>query len=83
MGKTTKRALAEIRVLRELQNKTFFQMRAKDKLLIAHPGGPEPQRGWSAVGAESSSSLYRKGLLKSNLTEDLRDARVSQTEWSI
>lgn len=55
-------------------------MRAEDKLSIVHPGGPEPQRGWSAVGAESSSSLYRKGLLKSNMTEDLRDARVSEIE---
>ncbi|KAL8726063.1 MAG: hypothetical protein Q9166_006942 [cf. Caloplaca sp. 2 TL-2023] len=50
-------------------------MQAEDKLAIAHPGGPEPQRGWSAVGKESSSALYKKGLLKSRMTEDLRDAR--------
>lgn len=69
--------------MRGLQSKSFFQMRPEDKLLIAHPGGSEPQRGWSAVGAESSSSLYRKGLLKSKMIEDLRDARVCQIKCKI
>ena len=69
--------------MRELQSKSFFQMRTADKLLIAHPGGSEPQRGWSAVGAESSSSLYRKGLLKSKMIEDLRDARVCENKCKI
>ena len=67
--------------MRRLQSKSFFQMRTEDKMSIAHPGGSEPQRGWSAVGAESSSSLYRKGLLKSKMTEDLKDARVCQIEY--
>ena len=66
--------VAEKRFMKGLQNRSFFQMRTEEKLFTAHPGGPEPQRGWSAVGAESISSLYRKGLLKSNTIEDLRDA---------
>ncbi len=49
---------------------------------IVHPGGSAPQRGWSAVGAENSSTLYRKGLLKSRMTEDLRDARVYYQNFS-
>ena len=52
-------------------------MQAQDKSSIAHRPGPDPQRGWSKVGAENSSTLYRKGLLKSQMAEDLRDARVS------
>ena len=69
--------------MRGLQNRSFFQLRTEDKLLIAHPGGSEPQRGWSAVGAESTSCLYRKGFLKSSMMEDLKDARASQTTCSI
>ncbi|KAL8682572.1 MAG: hypothetical protein Q9186_001425 [Xanthomendoza sp. 1 TL-2023] len=56
-------------------SRKFFQIQADDKLAIAHPEGSEPQRGWSAVGKESSSALYRKGLLKSQMTEELKDAR--------
>ena len=55
-------------------------MRAQDKDSIAHRPGPDPQRGWSKVGAENSSTLYRKGLLKSEIAEDLRDARVSKRQ---
>ncbi|KAL9125937.1 MAG: hypothetical protein Q9217_004932 [Psora testacea] len=56
-------------------NKAFFKLKGGDKAVIAHPGGSEPQRGWSAVGAENSSKLYRKGLLKSHITDELKDAR--------
>ena len=52
-------------------------MRDEHKQAIAHPGGSEPQRGYSGVGAESSAGLYRKGILQTQLTEDLRDSRVS------
>lgn len=52
-------------------------MQDEHKLAIAHPGGSEPQRGFSSVGAESSAGLYRKGILKAQLTEGLRDSRVS------
>ena len=61
-----------------LQNKSFFAMQAEHKLAIAHPGGPEPQRGYSGIGAESSAGLYRRGILKAQLMEDLRDSRVSR-----
>ncbi len=60
-----------------LQNKYFFALQDEHKLAIAHPGGSEPQRGYSGIGAESSAGLYRKGILKAQLTEDLRDSRVS------
>ena len=58
------------------QNRSFFALEEQYKLAIAHPGGSEPQRGFSSVGAESSAGLYRKGILKAQLTEDLRDSRV-------
>ena len=59
-----------------LQNKSFFAIRDEHKLAITHPGGSEPQRGFSGIGAESSAGLYRKGILKAQLTKDLRDSRV-------
>ncbi|KAI4160349.1 MAG: hypothetical protein LQ342_005845 [Letrouitia transgressa] len=55
-------------------------MKDEAKVAIAHPGGSEPQRGWSAVGAENSATLYRRGLLKSRMVEDLKDARYP-TRW--
>jgi hypothetical protein len=55
-------------------------MQTTEKLSIANQPGPHPQRGWSRVGAENSSNLYKKGFLKDNTTEELRDARVSQRE---
>ena len=58
------------------QNRSFFALEEQHKLAIAHPGGSEPQRGFSSVGAESSAGLYRKGMLKAQLTEDLHDSRV-------
>lgn len=64
-------------VLINLQNKSFFAMPDEDKLAIAHPGGSAPQRGFSSIGAESSAGLYRKGILKTPLTENLQDSRVS------
>lgn len=47
------------------------------KQTVAHQGGPNPQRGWSRVGQENTASLYRKGLLKTEMKEKLSDARVS------
>ena len=58
------------------QNQSFFKLPTAEKLAIAHPGGSDPQRGFSCVGSENSSTLYRKGLLKTQVPEDLRDARV-------
>lgn len=51
-------------------------MPTDQKLRIAHQPGPDPQRGFSSVGSESSSKLYRQGLLKNQKTEELSDARV-------
>lgn len=59
------------------QNKSFFQMPTTEKVAIAHQPGPSPQRGWSTVGAENSSKLYKKGFLNYQMTEELKDARVS------
>lgn len=63
-------------MLKHSQNKSFFAMQDEHKLAIAHPGGSEPQRGFSGIGAESSAGLYRKGILKAQLKGDLHDSRV-------
>ena len=54
-------------------------MPTEKKVHIAHRSGPDPQRGWSRVGEENSSKLYRKGILKIQDTEELSDARVRAT----
>ncbi|KAF2420705.1 Clavaminate synthase-like protein [Tothia fuscella] len=56
-------------------NDAFFHLAAEEKLRIANVPGPNPQRGWSQVGAENSASLYRQGLLQQSLDEKLSDAR--------
>ena len=57
----------------------FFEISPQEKMSIAHPGGSEPQRGFSKIGAENSSTLYRKGLLGTQMTEELSDARVRKS----
>ncbi|KAL8786523.1 MAG: hypothetical protein Q9213_002750 [Squamulea squamosa] len=59
-------------------NKRFFQLGFNDKAAIAHPGGADPQRGWSAdaVGKENAASLYRTGFLKAKMGGTLKDSRV-------
>lgn len=54
-------------------------MNPDEKTRIAHRPGPDPQRGWSHVGAESSSGLYRKGFLQSQENLELKDARVGSS----
>lgn len=54
----------------------FFQMPQESKEGIANVAGPAPQRGWSHLGAESSSSLYSK-LIKGKTSTGLSDSRVS------
>ena len=61
-----------------LQSRRFFRIPSQEKRSIAHPGGFEPQRGFSEVGTENSSTLYRKGLLGTEVTEKLSDARVRE-----
>lgn len=62
-----------------LQSRKFFKIPLQEKRSIAHPGGSEPQRGFSKLGAENSSALYRKGLLGTQGAEELSDARVRET----
>ena len=78
MGKTVKTFTTHLRdPLKNVQNRRFFRIDQEEKLSIAHVNGSEPQRGYSKVGAENSSSLYKKGLLGTQITQELRDARVS------
>ncbi|KAL9010781.1 MAG: hypothetical protein Q9173_004318 [Seirophora scorigena] len=56
-------------------NKSFFQLPIEEKQRIAYPGGSKPQRGFSCLGSENSSNLYRKGLLNAVTSQHLRDAR--------
>ncbi|KAI4279899.1 MAG: hypothetical protein L6R38_004885 [Xanthoria sp. 2 TBL-2021] len=56
-------------------NKRFFQLSLDDKAAIVHPGGSDPQRGWSAVGKENAASLYRTGFLKAKMANPLKDSR--------
>lgn len=41
---------------------------------MLNPPGPRPQRGWSTLGAEKTSTLYGK-LMGHSVAEDLKDAR--------
>ncbi|KAL8649434.1 MAG: hypothetical protein Q9226_005579 [Calogaya cf. arnoldii] len=56
-------------------NKKFFRLDIDEKAAIAHPGGSDPQRGWSAVGKENAASLYRTGFLKTKMANTLKDSR--------
>lgn len=48
----------------------------EEKCNIVNPPGPSPQRGWSKLGAEKTSTLYGK-LMGYEMPDDLKDARVS------
>ncbi|RAK81169.1 isopenicillin N synthase family dioxygenase [Aspergillus fijiensis CBS 313.89] len=50
-------------------NERFFQLEAEQKLAIANPAGPTPQRGWSCVGAEKTSRLFSRGASSIDLTD--------------
>ncbi|KAG9241338.1 hypothetical protein BJ878DRAFT_466590 [Calycina marina] len=65
---------SEVSKLWEMNN-SFFKLPTKEKQKIANIPGPNPQRGWSHIGAENSATLYQKGLLKSEVKGDLKDAR--------
>lgn len=64
----------EVRQLFEW-NKRFFGLSADAKHAIAHPPGPNPQRGWSRIGAENSSKLYASEFAKGVRHEELQDCR--------
>lgn len=40
------------------QSRKFFELPEDAKREIEHQPGPNPQRGWSAVGAESTAKLF-------------------------
>jgi len=42
---------------------------------VANERTPEPQRGWSCVGAETTSKLRREGL-STLISDDLTDEKV-------
>ncbi|KAL8993173.1 MAG: hypothetical protein Q9169_006545 [Polycauliona sp. 2 TL-2023] len=65
---------ADIQQLSEW-NMKFFQLGYHDKAAIAHPGGSDPQRGWSAVGQENAAALYRTGFLNMDMARTLKDSR--------
>ncbi|KAK7720772.1 hypothetical protein SLS57_005310 [Botryosphaeria dothidea] len=54
--------------------KQFFQLPLEEKCNIVNPPGPSPQRGWSKLGAEKTSTLYGK-LMGYEMPDDLKDAR--------
>ncbi|KAF3400026.1 hypothetical protein F1880_008079 [Penicillium rolfsii] len=52
----------------------FFQMPPEAKQSVANMAGPTPQRGWSHLGAENSSSLY-SSLVKTQVNKQRSDSR--------
>lgn len=42
------------------QGRLFFQMPEEIKMKIMHPPGPDPQRGWSRKGLETTSKLRKE-----------------------
>ncbi|CRG89606.1 hypothetical protein PISL3812_06644 [Talaromyces islandicus] len=47
----------------------FFELSAAQKEVIAHPDSPDPQRGWSRIGAEKTSRLFSHGASSRNATD--------------
>src|SRR4051794_32588844 len=47
----------------KLKSRKFFELPQDVKRQIEHLPGPNPQRGWSAVGSESTAKLF--GVLSS------------------
>ncbi|KAB2569573.1 Oxoglutarate/iron-dependent oxygenase [Lasiodiplodia theobromae] len=55
-------------------SKRFFDLPLEEKVKTLNPPGPNPQRGWSTLGAEKTSTLYGK-LMGHDVPDDLKDAR--------
>ncbi|OJD40654.1 oxoglutarate iron-dependent oxygenase [Diplodia corticola] len=55
-------------------SKAFFDLPLEEKAKTLNPPGPSPQRGWSTLGAEKTSTLYGK-LMGHDVPDDLKDAR--------
>jgi len=59
-------------------NKAFFDLPLKEKLAISNVEGPEPQRGYSAVGVEKTATLNVNGAV--NLEMASHDGREDAKE---
>lgn len=57
------------------QSQQFFALMSSVKSEIAHIPGPNPQRGYSCIGQEKTSTLYGRKM-GFEVPEDLTDARV-------
>ncbi|KAJ6103991.1 gibberellin 20-oxidase [Penicillium sp. IBT 18751x] len=65
-------------------NERFFEIEPEQKLAVANPPGPSPQRGWSCVGAEKTSRLFSRGQASIDLTdarEHFDAGSPSDTKW--
>ncbi|RBA09647.1 oxidoreductase [Fusarium proliferatum] len=56
-------------------SRAFFNLPLIVKDTVLHRAGPTPQRGWSKVGDEDSSALYRNGFLGQGKVEGLSEFR--------
>ncbi|KAI0815550.1 putative gibberellin 20-oxidase [Xylaria sp. FL0064] len=62
-------------------SRLFFAIPIEERIVIQNVAGPNPQRGWSSVGAENSAKLYEKGFLRNTVAADLKDAR-EHFDWA-
>ncbi|SMR47161.1 unnamed protein product [Zymoseptoria tritici ST99CH_1A5] len=56
-------------------SKAFFALPEGVKNSIAHVAGPDPQRGWSRVGAENAARLFAKEFGSGALSKNASDCR--------
>ena len=68
------------------QMKKFFSLSREAKEKIVHEPSPNPQRGWSRKGAETTSKL-RKDNLNGSTGDELTDEKVcllrKKDEWKL
>lgn len=60
------------------QNKAFFDLPLQQKLAISNIEGPEPQRGYSAIGVEKTATLNIDGAVNLDMAshEGREDIKV-------
>lgn len=61
-----------------LQGKKLFSLTPEQKAKFAHLPSPEPQRGWSHIGAEVTSRLQERNFTDASKTQTLKDEKVLQ-----
>ncbi|KAI0517552.1 putative gibberellin 20-oxidase [Xylaria bambusicola] len=62
-------------------SRSFFGTPIEERIAIQNVAGPNPQRGWSSLGAENTAKLYEKGFLSKKVAADLKDAR-EHFDWA-